>query len=58
MRRTLTCQVLLYVNLAETLLDLATHRSVDIFFNSLWTYTWIINRQHVFKESLKETMRK
>ena len=42
----------------ETLLDLETYSAIDVIFNSLWTDVWIINRQHIFKETLKERARK
>lgn len=41
----------------EVPLDLETYSSIDVIFNSLWTDVWIINRQHIFKETLKETAR-
>ena len=42
----------------ETLLDLETYSAIDVIFNSLWTDVWIINRQHIFKETLKETAKR
>lgn len=55
---TYTNKALILIYFIETLLDLETYSAIDVILNSLWIDVWIINCQHIFKETLKETAKK